>query len=334
MATEEELVFAAKYPFSEQAKNYLESMKIDFSKIDSRIFEIAFQRTMQAVENKRDSKKRLTELNNSRIQFLAEQLISYPVSKIIVALTGSHFIKKQLAVAESSDIYYFLQLENERNVENISRQIFSIGKEGNLYTIPFHEYVNNIPEGKEYKLINSEIVDGLVYIEKETISKLISKFVYNSVMNTKADATKLPPKFSELSKELMKSGKDAMEIIDFGPLNPEFFPPCIKKITTGLKSGEKIGHVPRFVLSTFFANIGMPVDKAVDYFKEQPNFDEKRTRYHLEHSTGKNAGTKYSMPSCATMESYGLCFRNDTCKWKHPLSYYKIMKTGKRKYKK
>ena len=70
----------------------------------------------------------------------------------------------------------------------------------------------------------------------------------------------------------------------------------------------------------------MPVDKAVEYFREQPNFDANRTKYHLQHALGKKGATKYSMPSCVTIEGYGLCYKDKTCIWRHPLVYYKNKK--------
>ena len=87
-----------------------------------------------------------------------------------------------------------------------------------------------------------------------------------------------------------------------------------------------MAHQPRFVLATFLSSINMPVDKAVDLFREQPNFNEKKTRYYLEHALGNKGGTKYSAPACSKIESYGLCYKDATCRWKHPVTYYKKKK--------
>ncbi|MEM0372872.1 MAG: hypothetical protein QXO69_03500, partial [archaeon] len=164
-------------------------------------------------------------------------------------------------------------------------------------------------------------------------AKLVSKHVFNSIMNASVDRKKVPKKFIFFADELSKN-RESFARIDFGPLNPEFFPPCIKSIVADLRSGTKTAHQPRFVLATFFSSINMPVDSAVEYFKEQPNFNEKKTYYYLEHALGKRGGTKYSMPSCATIESYGLCKRDASCRWKHPLTYYKAMKTKRKEAKK
>jgi len=105
----------------------------------------------------------------------------------------------------------------------------------------------------------------------------------------------------------------------------------MRKIYRDLQSEEKVGHIPRFVFSTFLGGIKMPLDEAVGLFKNQSNFNEKKTRYYLEHSYGlKSNKTRYSVPACSKMESYGVCYKDSTCRWKHPMSYYaKVKKVRK-----
>lgn len=327
MSEIQDLVFCAKYPFTKQAKVHLQTLGLDFDKLDNDTVEIAVNRINSVLLNENDSKKRLSSIQSSKTSFLMSEIVNYPIAKLLVALNGDYYIRKQFASAESRDVYYFLQLDYEENVMEVAQQIFNLKREEDKFILPVIEYLNNIPEGNEYKLVNSELDNGFVYAEKETVAKLVSRFVFNSIMETKADKKNFPKMFSFFAEELSKHRKESLEMHDFGPLNPEYFPPCIKRIVSNLRSGELVGHQPRFVLSTFFSSIKMPVDKAVDYFREQPNFNEKMTKYHLEHAMGKKGGTKYTAPACSTVESYGLCFKDNTCKWKHPLVYYKNMKS-------
>jgi len=259
---------------------------------------------------------------------LKNRLFFYPVSNILVSLNRDFFIKKKYARAIADNVYYSLQMENMDVVEKLAED-FNFKKEANFFLIPFTEYVNHLPKGDEYKLVNMPPDKGLVKIEKGVLAKLVAEQVFRSILNMKIDEKVVPPVFMEYAKLLNVEKKWQEELVS-GELDVQAFPPCMKKIVSDLRTDTKVGHLPRFVLSTFFASINMPIDKAVEYFRMQENFDEKKTRYYLEHSYGKKGGTKYSAPSCAKMVSYGLCFKDETCHWNHPVSYYKNMRGKKR----
>lgn len=326
------MVFCAKYPFTKEAKDYLASISADFSKIGDETLEAASERVKSSLASGRSD--RLKQIKSSKYSYLVNEILTFPLAKILAGLNGDYFVRKQFASAEAKDVYYFLQLDSDDNLMKVADQVLSIEKKGGRFAVPVIEYLNNIPEGKEYKLVNAELERGKVLLEKETIAKLVSKYVFNSIISTSVDKKKVPKTFIFFADELSKHGRESFAKMDFGPLNPDYFPPCIKSIVVDLRSGEKTAHQPRFVLATFFASINMPVDAAIEYFSQQPNFNEKKTRYYLEHALGKKGGTKYSMPACVTIESYGLCKRDATCRWKHPLTYYKAMKTKRKEVKK
>jgi DNA primase large subunit len=68
----------------------------------------------------------------------------------------------------------------------------------------------------------------------------------------------------------------------------------------------------------------MSADEIIKLFGTSPDFDESKTRYQVEHITGKISGTEYTPPECDTMRTYGICIDADSlCKRiSHPLSYY------------
>ena len=77
-------------------------------------------------------------------------------------------------------------------------------------------------------------------------------------------------------------------------------------------------------MAFFAANVNMPLEDAVKLFSKQSNYDEKKTRYYLNHAFGQGSSkTKYAMYSCSKMESLGICYKDETCKWKTPVLYYK-----------
>ncbi|MEM2739048.1 MAG: DNA primase regulatory subunit PriL, partial [Candidatus Bathyarchaeia archaeon] len=79
---------------------------------------------------------------------------------------------------------------------------------------------------------------------------------------------------------------------------------------------------------TFLVNIGMPIENIIDLFRNSSDFNERLTRYQVEHIAGERGSrTRYKPPKCQTLQTHGLCIgRNETCKqMTHPLAYYETV---------
>jgi len=125
---------------------------------------------------------------------------------------------------------------------------------------------------------------------------------------------------------------------DFGRIRVTKLPPCIRQLLAKVQAGENLPHSGRFALTAFLHALGMSPEEILHMFSTSPDFDESKTRYQIEHITGKISGTEYTPPECSTMKSYGICFGEDNlCKkeWMtHPLKYYRIKdRSPKRKGK-
>ncbi len=323
-----ELVFCAKYPYSLKAKELLESF--DISKVTEEQLEEAVERINNALRgvNASDFNK-ITSFSETRLK---NAVVSFPLAKLIAACSNEFIIMRKLAEAEAYKTYYFLQADfinsdstvsDEKKFMEVVNRFFKVTRKGNRFGMRFQDFLNNKPDDKNFKLVMQEINNGVVWVDARSLAKIVSEAVKNSVLSFKKPR-QVPEKIIK-AVERIEAVKPVLEA-DFGSVEEQFFPPCIKSIISELLSGVKVSHYPRFVLATFFANIGMSVDKAVEYFRNQPNFSERKTKYYLEHALGKKGGTKYSVPSCSKMESYGLCKKDNTCRWKHPISYYKNMK--------
>ncbi len=105
------------------------------------------------------------------------------------------------------------------------------------------------------------------------------------------------------------------------------FPPCIKTLYDTITSGSQLSHMGRFALTSFLVSIGMTVENVTDLFRQLSDFDERLTRYQVEHIAGvRGSRTKYIPPRCDTLRTHGLCTGiEDICKtMRHPLTYYKM----------
>ena len=56
------------------------------------------------------------------------------------------------------------------------------------------------------------------------------------------------------------------------------------------------------------------MEEMLELFKRLPDFDEKITRYQLEHLAGKKGGSKrYYVPSCEKIKLENLCYETKIC---------------------
>jgi DNA primase large subunit len=63
-----------------------------------------------------------------------------------------------------------------------------------------------------------------------------------------------------------------------------------------------------------------------DMFKTFSDYNERLTRYQIEHIAGeRGSGTKYTCPQCSVLQTHGVCKnRDEFCRRiYHPLGYYK-----------
>jgi DNA primase large subunit len=330
--TLEDLRFCAKYPFTKEARDYLDFLKINLDNLDDSMIEYGAKRITESLGDfSKYAREKFEQIRTSKEPYLMNELISYPVSKILTALTEDRSLKKKFAKAEAQKVYYFLQLENEDSLYDIAKQFFHVQREKGVFLVPFQEYLNNMPEEKEYALVNLEIENGRIRLDKEKLAKLVSQYLYQSIVTAKIDKRDIKNKmFLYFVDEIKKDRRYAVPE-DLGKVEFEAFPPCMRKIYHELQSEEKVSHMPRFVFSTFLASIKMPIEEAISLFKNQSNFNEKKTRYYLEHSYGlKSSKVKYSVPTCSKMDSYGVCYRDQTCKWNHPMTYYAKTKKARK----
>jgi DNA primase large subunit len=78
--------------------------------------------------------------------------------------------------------------------------------------------------------------------------------------------------------------------------------------------GENLPHSARVMLATYMLAIGKPIDEIVMMYQNAPDFNEKITRYQVEHLAGlKGSRTKYSVPSCEKLLNENLCFATEEC---------------------
>jgi DNA primase large subunit len=82
-----------------------------------------------------------------------------------------------------------------------------------------------------------------------------------------------------------------------------------------LNKSENLPHSARFMLATYMLSSGKSVEEIVLLFQNAPDFNEKITRYQVEHLAGKKGShTKYSVPACSKLINENLCYATIDCK--------------------
>ncbi len=301
--------FMAKYPFSKETKSYLEKEGRDFESLHDEL-DYALERAKQSVQGERKGKWPTQT-----------EIYTYPLSKILVSLLNDYYISKKFAKGEAKRVEHLLQGDTEENLEKLAAEFFDFEKNKSEYLIPVYQYLNYVPNLDEYKLVNKNLSNGKVSINFNEMAILLSQVMYSSIFKMKANKKDFPKKFIDMSNELKKYKRYDDDIK--GPVNMEAFPPCMRKIYQDLQTQANVGHTARFVFACFLGNINMSIEEALKTFSKQENFSEPRARYHLEHAFGLKTGTKYSVPACQKMITYGLCYRDNSCQWPAPILYYK-----------
>ncbi len=66
----------------------------------------------------------------------------------------------------------------------------------------------------------------------------------------------------------------------------EAFPPCVIALYDAASKSRHLSHVGRFTLTSFLINIGMSPEALTELFKSFSDFNERLTRYQVEHIAG------------------------------------------------
>ena len=332
-----------KYPFTKGASQYIRNLNIKTDEfLTARIYEPARLLSIERVKNALEDPEqgvRIPQIGDERE--LRNALLSYVGARMVVSCIKDNFVITRYAIAEAKNAYENLKTENEDIILKFAEEFEIDVKKGETnYSIYFADYLfysRNIRE-KDWSLLNSDMRNGHLTISKERVARLLQEAITMKIRS------ELPlPVTDEIVnafKETINEIKHAVQqkykkvnLEDFGELKIENLPPCIKKLLTDLQNGENLPHMARFALTAYLHNVGLDADEIIKIFSRTPDFNEKMTRYQVEHITGKTSHTEYTSPTCKTMKSYGICFNPDKLcsqEWmKHPLIYYRAKSKAK-----
>ena len=176
------------------------------------------------------------------------------------------------------------------------------------------------------------MIDGNVYLNQPDIVRLLEEEIRKHIEERLAsmELTKLPPHIIEIVDNLKKLAAEKIGVFEMEgfpkTVVQEAYPPCIKALYDAASASRHLSHVGRFTLTSFLLNVGMSPEKLTELFRSFSDFNERLTRYQVEHiAGGRGSGTRYTPPNCSTLQTHNVCVnRDELCKGAvNPLIYYK-----------
>jgi DNA primase large subunit len=326
----------AKYPFLKETATYMKLLGLDIEDLTSpELGQILFR-----------AKERLEK--SIEFVYVGErgkdddlEIPSFPVAIMLAIATKNSFIKKRYALAEAKQAYLDFQAESSERLIAIARDFdwdITLSEEEGIpadyFSVSIADYLRNITHlrDEKWKLVNRLLKQGRVYISKHDVARLLQEEVQRRLdkrLDTK-EAPQFPRQIEDIAEKLTELAKEKIgesEMEGFPKeVSQSAFPPCIVALYEAASHGRHLSHVGRFTLTSFLVTIGMPTEKVSEVFKTFSDYNARLTRYQVEHIAGsKGSGTKYTPPSCSTLQTHGVCTNSDELchrRVHHPLNYY------------
>ena len=319
----------AKYPFLKQASKQIEELQFTIGTLSSE--KTIFDRAQNRVE------KAILEVNTGEaIRDKKSEISSFAAALILVIATQNSWIKKRYSLSVAKTAHAQMLAENKGKIFAVAQDFgWDIGEGafGKDFRVGFSFYLKNAAHmhGSEWKLINQILDKGMIYLNKDKVVRLLQEEVKNRVEKRLdvAEIKNLPPEITVIAEELTRSAQEIMgQEIEEMPktITQSAFPPCINAIYQAASTTHHLSQMERFTWTSFLLNIGMPLEKVSEIYKSFSDYNERLTRYQIEHIAGeRGSGTRYTCPQCSILQTHGVCKKRDELcrRIYHPLAYYK-----------
>ena len=326
----------AKYPFLKETAEYIKPLDLQIDDLTSMGMDQILKRAEERV-NEAILYRRITR----NIQNTALEISSFPVALLLVIATENSLIKKRYALAEAKQSSSDLANEPKEKILKVSLdfdwKIKLTPKESSdspsEFIIYFTDYLRNTTHlhDKKWKLTNSILSKGNIYLNKKDVARLLEEEVRRRIeKRLDAKAPKFPAEFTLIAERIKKLAQETIGQSELDEM-PKIvvqaaFPPCINALYTDAAQSHHLSHIGRFTLTSFLVNIGMTPETLNELFKTFSDYNERLTRYQIEHIAGeRGSGTRYTSPQCSILQTHGVCKNKDEIcrRIYHPLAYYK-----------
>ena len=303
-----DLLFCSHYPFSSAAKSYVSERGME---IVSSYIEKAEERVQEAIVS--GKVRKVPPLSEAQ----EEELALYAIARMIVSCANNRYLINRYAVAEAKKTSDYLSSDSSARPEYVDAVAaeFSVKfeKSGTQFLVPLGKYLTYTPRSTDYKLANREVAGGKVKVSSHERMRMLEEAVKKKIERELPIRAAFPTEVKAAGARMLALlPKLESAVVKVGQEN---YPPCIRRMIEELSLNVNLPHTARVALAIYLVRAGMPTDKIMDIFRGAPDFSEKTTHYQVEYLRTKG----YSMPSCSTMDSYGVCVAE--CHCGTPLNY-------------
>jgi DNA primase large subunit len=317
----------AKYPFLSEASEYIRQIQLDYEEFDRPEMKYIIDRAAEKLNTEITKGKVFQKLDNYEIEIL-----TFLVTLIMVKCLAIETIFKKHSLFEALRAERFLieDLKKEESqqkrrllLSKVFTELFKVEVEvevnsanNRLFKVKVNDYLERASKfhEQEWKLINRSVYKGYVYLDANETVRLIrnelNSLIYNRIksMDISGIPQSLRKKLLELSPKFVQNYTRG----DYDKVSD--YPPCVKHAIDEMSRGENLPHSARVLLATYMLAIGKNIDDIVMLFQNAPDFNEKITRYQIEHLAGnRGSRTKYFVPSCEKIRNESLCFATQDC---------------------
>ena len=158
-------------------------------------------------------------------------------------------------------------------------------------------------------LLTKYLATARVYLNKDKVARLLQEEIKNRVekrldipdlKNLPEDINIIANKLTELAQEIMGQETEEMPKI----VSQSAFPPCINALYAEAAQAHHLSHIGRFTLTSFLLNIGMTPEAVNEMYKTFSDYNERLTRYQIEHIAGeRGSATRYTPPTMLSTEN-------------------------------
>ena len=311
----------AKYPFLNEAGEYLRESGFGWEELERPDMKDIIDRATERIQVGAGGNV------YDKLERYEIEILTFIVSLIMVKSIGIEPVLKKYALSEARRAEEFLTQDLKQQSETQRRSLFAkifedlfklkidVAEDGRLFKVRVADYLARSSHfhEQEWKLINRLVHAGHVYLDADETVRLVrnelSVLIYDKVKAMTLPT--LPQAIKVRADELRARLAPRYEYRTSAVTE---YPPCIKHAVEVMSKGENLPHSARVMLATYMLAIGKPVDEIVMMFQNAPDFNEKITRYQVEHLAGmKGSRTKYSVPSCEKLRNENLCFATAEC---------------------
>jgi DNA primase large subunit len=351
-----------KYPFLNASMDYVKQKAI--SPIDALYNHIGILDQIKSIIT--DSLENMEE--TSHLPHDSDDAIYlYPWMRIILAFMKLPRVTYKVANLISKHFSKLLGNEDESTLVDIAKdqgifvsratetQAISIKTVSFPFRLPVLDYLKISAKFKSpaWKLVNRLLQGGNVFLRKHDLARMIEELVKTKLSEVTTALNDDELKKSFMDQPILKMKYDGIMAItkekiatttggdETLPIDNNAFPPCINAILDKNSKGINLTHSERLFLVYFLLTIGKTVEEVLDLFRNQPDYNEKISRYQVEFAAGKHGKqTQYKPHNCMTLESINICRKSDPVfgskkctepkpPFKNPLTFYRRVSWGR-----